>query len=290
MVSGGGVNGILLMLLADLAFALMASAAKEVGGRIPAAEIVFVRSVLSLAAAYWLLRVNRIPLRGKNPPLLWARGVIGYAALQCYFWALPQIPLGTAVMLNYTAPIFAVLFSFLLLGERPPLPVKTALAVSFLGIYLLAWPRFDGALPVAALAAGLASGILAGSVHVMIRHTHKSDPPLLVIFYFVLSSMIGSGLALCGAGWTPPTPPEWLGLVFITATSFMGQLYMTRSLQRAPVWVVSPFGYLTPVLAFLLGVFLWGELPHAASLTGAGIVIVCGVLMLAFFRPPDNAR
>ncbi len=283
------MNGIFLMLCADLAFALMASATKALGSHLPAAEIVFVRSLLSLVACYWLLRSQHIALGGNNPALLWARGIVGFIALQCYFWALPQLPLGMAVMLNYTAPIFAVIFSFLLLGERPPLVVKLCLAVSFGGIYLLSSSSLaGGAAP--ALAAGLTSGLLAGSVYVMIRHSHKGDDPLLVIFYFVLSATIGSGALLIKTGWVAPNGREWLELLFITATSFAGQLYLTRSLRKAPVWVVSPFGYLTPVLGYFLGVLLWKEIPTLRSLVGGAVVITCGVVMLVFFRPSDNAR
>lgn len=281
------MNGIFLMLCADLVFALMASATKTVGSRIPASEVVFVRSAVSLAALGWMLRANGIALRGKGPGLLWARGIIGYIALQSYFWALPQIPLGTAVMLNYTAPIFAVIFSFLWLKERPPRAVKSLLACCFVGIYLLASPQLGG--PVLALLAGLLSGILAGSVYVMIRRAQENDPALLVIFYFALSSTIGSGALLFVTGWVAPTPLEWWGLAAITASSFIGQLCLTRSLQKAPVWFVSPFGYLTPVLGLFLGILFWGEYPTTPGLAGGAIVIVCGILMLGFLRP-DNAR
>jgi drug/metabolite transporter (DMT)-like permease len=66
-------------------------------------------------------------------------------------------------------------------------------------------------------------------------------------------------------------------------------VYLTRSLQKAPVWLVSPFGYLTPVLGFFLGLLLWEEVPGIASILGASIVIVSGVVMLVFFRP-DSVR
>ena len=282
------MNGIFLMLCADLAFAVMAAATKFTGARLGAAEIVFVRSVFSLAALLGIFAKNKTSLRANDASLLWARGIIGYIALQCYFWAIPQIALGTAVMLNYTAPIFAVILSFLLLRERPSAAVKLSLAASFAGVYLLCSPEIAGR--PAALSAALVSGLLAGSVHVMIRRSRQTDPPLLVVFYFSLSSMIGSGILLWWAGWVAPSGAEWLGLLVITVSSFAGQLCLTTSLQKAPVWVVSPFGYLTPVLGLMLGTAFWREIPSAVNLAGGALVIVCGVVMLAFFRPPDNSR
>ena len=272
------MDGIFLMLCADLVFALMAAATKFTGARLPASEIVVVRSVLSCITLYFVLRTNKISLEAKEPGLLWARGVVGYIALQSYFWALPQLTLGTAVMLNYTAPIFAIIFSFYALGERPPLAVKLSLLALSAGIYLLCSGDFSGH-PVA-VAAGLLSGILAGSVYVMIRRGHKTDSPLLIIFYFSVCCALGSTILLLRTGCIAPTFSEWLGLLAISAASLLGQVFLTYSLRKSPVWAVAPFGYLTPVLSLVLGVFFWGETPSAANLLGGAMVILCGIVLV----------
>src|SRR5690349_10879046 len=138
------MNGIFLMLCSDVAFAVMAAAAKLAGSAVPACQVIFVRSLFSTAALFLYLKKRRISLKGGEPGLLWARGIIGYVALQCYFSAIPHLPLGTAVMLNYTAPIFAVALSVLLLRERPPLAVALLLVTSFAGVYLVASPKAGG--------------------------------------------------------------------------------------------------------------------------------------------------
>jgi drug/metabolite transporter (DMT)-like permease len=119
---------------------------------------------------------------------------------------------------------------------------------------------------------------------VLIRRGNKTDPPVRIIFYFTLASTIGSGMLLLLGGWTSPSPSEWLGLAVITISSLLGQLFLTYSLQKAPVWVVSPFGYLTPVLGVLLGYFLWQEKMTTANLIGCSIIVFCGCLMLRSFK------
>ena len=276
------MNGIFLMLASDLAFAVMAATLKFLGSGIPASEVVFVRSLVSTGLLWSYLTRRSMPLRAKEPGLLWARGIVGYVALQSYFWALPQLRLGTAVMLNYTAPIFAVVFSFVLLREKPAFVVLLSLAASFAGVWLLSSSEISGhSWP---LAAGLLSGLLAGMVYVMIRQSQKSDPPLLVIFYFTVCCTAVSGLLLFRTGWVTPTTQQWLLLTLITASSLAGQVLFTYALQAAPVWVVSPFGYFTPVLGMFLGLVFWKELPTAANLTGAAFIIGCGTLMLGYFR------
>ena len=272
------MDGIFLMLCADVAFAVMATATKWTGVHIPAFEIVFVRSAVSSAALILLCGIQRVSLRPKEPVLLWSRGIVGYIAMQCFFWALPRIALGTAVTLNYTAPIFAVVMSMLLMSEKPSLTAKLALALSFIGVWLLASPRFGGR-PEPLLAA-LVSGLLAGAVYVMIRRSRHADGPLLVIFYFTLTSTLATGLWTVFAGWTPPNFSEWAALAVITVSSFIGQLCLTYSLHKAPIWVVSPFAYMTPVLSLLFGWLLWREVPSTQNLLGSAIVIACGIVML----------
>ena len=275
------MNGILLMLCADAAFAVMAGATKFAGHHLPASEIVFVRSFLSCAALYLFLSHKKISLKANEPGLLWARGIVGYVALQCYFWALPQIALGTAVMLNYTAPIFAVIFSFFILREKPPVIVRGLLGVSLFGVYLLSSPEIHSR--PSAILAGLVSGLLAGAVYVMSRQSSRSDEPLLIIFYFTLSCAVGSGLLLLKTGRAPPSPLVWSALLLISLSSLFGQIFLTYSLQRSPIWLVAPFGYLTPVLSLALGMVLWGEMPNAANLIGGVLIITCGVVLLQKF-------
>lgn len=269
------------MLGADLAFAVMAASTKFTGKSVPASQIVFVRSFVSMCVLAWMLAAKRISFKGNQPRLLILRGVVGYIALQCYFWALPQIPLGTAVMLNYTAPVFAVLASYLFIKERPSFMAKFALALSFIGMLLLTAPQFVG--NPAAITAGLVSGVLAGAVHVMIRQSNKTDDPLLIVFYFTVACTAGSGLLMFKTGMVIPGVTEWLGLTAITVSSFIGQLCLTYSLQKAAVWKVSPFGYLTPVLGLALGILLWGEIPSTTSVLGSLLIIVCGSALVIHF-------
>ncbi len=271
-------EGIFLMLAASLAFAVMAAADKQLT-KMPASEVVFIRSALSTAVmGIYLARQKNNGWPGKRPLLLTARGVVGFAALILYFWALPRLHLGTAVMLNYTSPLFAVAASHLFLKEKTAHHAKTLILVSFAGVYLLTAPQMAEK-PLAFLAA-LASGFLVGLVHLLIRQsTNDEESPLLIIFYFTAICMIGALLFCPWVRWTVPSAEEWGPLLLITGCSYLGQLGLTYSLRKAAVSVVSPFGYITPVLGLVLGYFIWHENPGLAGYTGSLIVIVCGALL-----------
>jgi len=271
-------QGIFLMLGANVAFAAMAAADKELTD-LSASEVVFIRSALGTAAflLYFLWKKNS-GWPGKNPPVLTARGTFGFIALFLYFWALPKLHLGTAVMLNYTAPIFAVILSHWVLKEKSAHHAKALIAASFFGVYLLTAPQITEQ-PVA-FAAALASGFFVGVVHILIRRsTAGQEPPLLIIFYFMAICMIGALFLWPFSQWRMPAPREWIFLWVITVTSILGQLGLTYSLRKAAVTVVSPFGYFTPVMGLLLGFLIWKENPGWDGYLGSVIVIICGALL-----------
>ncbi len=267
------------LLAASVSFAVMAAATKSLAGGLPASEVVFIRSAFStLALLLYFLRYHNPEWPGKKPRVLLARGVIGFIALVLYFWALPRLHLGTAVMLNYTAPIFAVIASHLVFKEKSHAPMKLLTALSFFGVYLVTVPQFNEK-PIALLAA-LCSGFLAGMVHLLIRQSSGEDEsPLLIIFYFTTTCLVGSALFLPFAAWIWPRADQWPALLLITLSSFMGQLGLTYSLRKAPVPVVSPFGYITPVIGLVFGYVIWKENPGLSGYAGSCLVIICGTLL-----------
>jgi len=275
-------SGILWMALACLSFAVMAAAAKFCGKRIPVAEIILVRSFISSVVIGFLLLKTKGSFIGKNPPILASRGAIGFLALTLYFWAVSKLDLGTAVMLNYTSPIFALLWARLFIHERSTAESRTAVVISFAGVYLLSMPHFHA--HGVAIAAGLLSGVLAGSVQVLIRQSHEEDSSLTIIFYFTAICTLGSVilLGLSGAVW--PTRGEWLALLVVTLTSLVGQFGLTYSLKCAPVSVVTPFGYLTPIFGSLLGWLLWKESLSELGLFGGFLIIAGGILVYRSLR------
>lgn len=66
---------------------------------------------------------------------------LGHALHGLYFFALGQIPLGTAAALTATAPFFVLLLSPHVLGERVPWQRLMGVAVGFLGVCLITGPQ-----------------------------------------------------------------------------------------------------------------------------------------------------
>lgn len=273
------LTGILSMVKASLAFSLMALAVKLVSQTLPSLEAVFFRSLIGTLMILAIMKAKRVSLWGNKKGLMILRGLSGFAALSLHFYTIEHLPIGTAVMLNYTAPVFAALFAIMFLKERPSLFLWSMTIMSFIGVYLLVGAKIEDWNLMVLL--GLLSAVFVGIVYVSIRALRHHESPLTIIFYFTAVSTVGS-TAFLPFGFRWPNLWEWFLLLAVGIGSFYGQLWMTIALRRAPASLVTPFSYLVPLLSFIYGFLFFGDRLTALSLTGGAMIILAGSLISYF--------
>ena len=105
------------MLGSTLAFALMQICVKFLP-HIPAHELILFRSIVSVVLSVAMLQKLGLPLLGNNRKVLLMRGIFGTTALLMFFYTLQNIPLASAVTLQYLSPIFTALFAAIFLKEK----------------------------------------------------------------------------------------------------------------------------------------------------------------------------
>src|SRR3989338_8215041 len=213
-------QSVLKMTLAAVSFGIMATFVKWACQTITSNEVVFFRSILGSVMIGAMILKEGGSWTGKNLKILILRGVFGFAALSMHFYAISKLNLGVAVMLNYTAPIFVVLFARLLLKEKTTWKVNAAIILSFFGLYLLAGPQFE--VKPFPILIGILSGIFAALAYVFIRFNSEDESPYTIIFYFTTISTVGSfPLLVLGFHW--PNSLEWIALLGVVVGAFFGQ-------------------------------------------------------------------
>lgn len=272
------LSGIKLMSASAVAFSVMALCVKIATETLPPFQIVFFRSFFGMMMVLPFLRRRKSPFWGTERVKLVARGVSGCLALLLHFYTISKLELGLAVMLNYTAPIFAVILGVFLLKEKPGLSVWGLILLAFAGVVLLNSQSGMTWRPEVWMA--LVSSVFAAIAYVSIRTIRHRESPYTVIFYFTMISTVGS-LFFCH-GWKWPDLNEWLLTAGVVIFSFYGQLWMTTSLRRAPSYLVTPFQYLHPVLSFGYGWVLWGNPVTFRIGTGVFLIILSGSLISYF--------
>ncbi len=270
------LSAVRLMIMAAVAFSIMVLCVKKVSSSLPSLEIVFIRSLLGCLMILGVASFKKISLAGEERSKLALRGIYGFIALSLHFYTLAKLPLGTAVLLNYTAPLFILVFSLFFLKERTHPAVPFLVGLSFFGVYLL----IEGGFTAwnADVFWGLLSAVFSSFAYLTIASLKRREKPLTIIFYFTAISMLGSSVCFL-RGFVWPRPTEWVYLLGVGLGSYFGQLWMTIALRRAPASLVSPFSYLTPLLSFVYGFLFFEEKIAAISLAGAVIIIAGGCLL-----------
>lgn len=269
------------MCQASLVFSVMVIGVKLATATLPALEVVFFRSFLGTLLLIPLMVRKKISFLGKpsERKLLLLRGISGFLALTLHFYTISVLPLGIAVILNYTAIIFVAVLATIFIGERPGALLISMTLVSFVGVYLLVGADLQ-IRPEEGFAVflGILSAVFAAVAVFAIRSVGHRESPLTLIFYFTGLSTAGSCFYLpFGFEW--PDFKEWFALFLVAGGSFYGQLWMTIAYRRAPASLVAPFAYVTPLLSFLYGLVFWKEMPGVMNLLGAFLIILGGSLI-----------
>ncbi len=266
----------------------MGAIVKQATQELPAAMVVFVRNAFGLVAlAPWLVRGGCKGLATRCLRLHLLRSLAGLTSMYCFFYALSQLALANAVLLNYSAPLFIPIFALLWLKEPFPMPQRLAAVIGFSGIALILKP--DAGLLHPAALIGLTAGIFTALAFVGIRRMAETEPTTRIVFYFGFISTVISALPL---PWVWITPrPALLGLLLVMGVlATTAQLLMTRGYALAPAAQVGPFGYTIVIFAALLGWLLWGEVPDARAAWGALLVMGAGVLALQRSTPAHYGK
>lgn len=273
----------LWMIAASFLFACMGVCVKLAAATHNAVEITFWRSAISLLLMFGLVRLRGVSLH--TPHWRWqiTRGLVGFAALFSYFYAITLLPLATAVTLNYTSAIFLALY-LALAGWRMRSGMLGALAIGLVGVVLLLKPTFHEDQLLGGLI-GLGSGVLAGMAYFSVRELGaRGEAETRTVFYFSLVSTVCSGLWLAFGEINPIDADSGLILFGVAAFATLAQLAMTRAYSRGKTLLSAALAYSTVIFSSLAGVLFWGEVLPTSAWAAIGLIILSGIAATHFSR------
>ena len=278
--------GIGYMLMAVSLFGCMDVLVKWLGGGYPTLQIMFCRSLFAMLPT--LLMVLRDPagfgaLRTRQPLGHASRSLLGLGAMFGFFHAFSFMPLADVTAISFSAPVFIAGLSVLLLRETVGWHRWSAIVVGFVGMLVILRPNVGeagaGMLQSGALVVVAATAFYALAM-IQIRVLARTERTVTITFWFTLSLLLLTGIAM---PWFWVTPRSWTDLLLLALVGLFGgsaQLLMTRAYSIAPAAVVAPFDYTHLLWAVLFGWYLWGDFPDLQTWIGCAIVIASGLYIL----------
>lgn len=272
-------RGILLIILSAFCFAFM-NAFVKLSGDLPSVQKSFFRNFIAFLIALVLLIKDRKNFRFQKEGMgyLLLRSIFGTIGILCNFYAIDQLVLSDASMLNKMSPFFTILFSWIFLKERLRPFQGIAVLTAFLGSLLIIKPTLDFTDFIGS-AAGLFGGICAGFAYCMVRILGQKgmSKTFIVAFFSGFSCLVT--LPFLILDFHPMTWTQLLFLIGAGAAAAGGQFTITAAYCYAPAKEISVYDYSQIIFSTALGFLFFSEIPDGWSFLGYIIIIAAAVGM-----------
>ena len=288
--------GYALYLTASALFALNGSVSKvllETG--IPSTRL----SQLRVTAAFLVLLVvvlltNRSALRLRRAeiPRLLVYGILGIAMTQwLYFVSIARLPVGVALLIEFTAPIMVALWFRFGEGEPVRSAVWWGLILALIGLTLVSqvWQGFtlDVVGVVAAFGAAIALVIYYVTGERGVSGAGARDPVSLTMWGFAAAALFW---AVVQPWWSYPwhalenptsatgaltAVPTWLLVAYLVVLGTVVPFWLAlASMRHLRASQASTMGMSEPVIASVLAWLLLGEVLAPVQVAGGAVVLV----------------
>lgn len=272
------VRGALCSILSSFLFAIMSAGVKYSSQYISSEMVVFLRNACGLLFLLPWLRSSSMGLDIIKTQRFGAhliRTLTGLTAMYCFFYAIANLNLAEAVLLNFSSPMFIAIIALIWLNEPASKFVAIAIVIGFIGVNLILKPGFEEFSPAALV--GLCSGVFVAFAMVSIRNLSSTEPTVRIVFYFSVLSTLISAIPLIWR-WEMPGLNVWLVMLGAGLLATKAQLLMTYAYKQAPAAKIGVFAYTNVVFAAIFGWIFWGERIDLASFIGAVLICISGVV------------
>jgi S-adenosylmethionine uptake transporter len=286
-----------LMVLASLLFATMGVCVKLASAHYATGEIVFYRGVTGALMMLAFTRWQRGTLRTAVPAMHFWRSLSGVTALCLWFYALGNLPLATAMTLNYMSSVWMALFlmggAIMLGSARVDGRLIAAVLLGFAGVALILRPTIEQDQLWHGLI-GLLSGMVSATAYLQVTALGRAgEPEYRIVFYFSLGGVAAGLLTML---WTGVTAHRSLGaiglLLAVGVLATVAQLLMTRAYSTGRTLVNASLQYLGIAFSFIYGVLLFDDRVTWMALAGMALIVAAGLgaTQLRSRAAPDDAR
>lgn len=287
-------KGIVYMVFASFCFALMGAAARALGERLGAVELVLFRNLIGVIFLFFSVWKRPIKQVGGRNGLLIFRGIIGTLALFTFFYSITAIGLAEAITYQQTYPIFLALMSYYFLQEYLKKKEWIAIFVGFGGICFIFLPQMSGGLAqINNHFLGVLNAIMTAMAYLSIRKLSTRYDARVIILSFMLSgillpifSLLVGYIAKPTGAWQIvfptfvfPVHREWLWIALLGFAALLGQIYLTKAFTHGKAGLISVAGYSNIVFSVFFGWLLGDAFPAWTSLVGIFLVILGGFLI-----------
>jgi drug/metabolite transporter (DMT)-like permease len=216
------------------------------------------------------------------------RVVFATLDVACFYWAVADLPLANVMTYYLAGPIFVTAIAGSVLKEPVGWRRWTAVLIGFVGVVIALRPglvALEGPKLWASLIA--LAGSITFSLSMISTRTLRGTGATILITTQTVGALVFGAIA-APFTWIAPGAFDAALLALLGIVAMAAHLCINRSLVLAPASTVVPYQYTTIVWAVLFGYWVFGDVPDAAMLAGAAIIIGAGLFI--FLREQARSR
>lgn len=270
-------DGIVLILLATLAFASLDTATKYAGTLAPVLMLLWFRYLFQAVVTF----VLRFPVQGLallrtgNPRFQALRGVLLLITSACSFLGLQYLPVGEFTAIVMLSPLAATALAAWLLKDHVTVRRWLLMAIGLLGVLLVVRPGgqvFSWALlfPVVLVSTYAAFQVLTSRLS-------GEENPYTTHFYTGLTGTLLM-VPVAFLHWdTAALLAHWPWFMALGFFGTFGHLMLIWAFMRAPAMVLTPYLYAQIAFATLFGWLFFRHVPDGWAWVGIAVIAASGV-------------
>jgi len=236
----------------------------------------FWRTMVSagLGAVAWRVGNSGLP-SGRTLRIHLLRGTVTTAMALLFFWGLARVPMAQAITLAYIAPLLALLFAAVTLGERVGRRVVIASVAALAGVLVVLAGQARATLGPEAFAGSIAilvSAVLYAINLVIARVQSQAAGPGEIAFF---QSTTVTVLLACAAPWLAVFPPSvlWPQIVIAAVLATSSLWLLAWAYAHGETGYLATTEYTSFLYAAVLGWAVFGETVSLFTILGAAIIV-----------------
>ncbi|MEX0922304.1 MAG: DMT family transporter [Rhodovibrionaceae bacterium] len=275
-------HGILLLSTAVALFAGVDAMTKFLRADYGALQMLFIAMSFSLipVTLQGLKTQGRALFHLRRRRLMAVQVLLGAGSQLLVYWSLKSLPLALFSVIAFTSPLFLILFSWCLLGEKIGPRRAAAVALGFLGVVLAYLPEMQGLdaseLNLAALAA-LAASLTYALVLITINRMEEEGTGTLG-FYNTFGHVVLLWPVLL-LDWQPVAGGDWFWFAALGITTGTGWVMTVHAYRIAAASLLASYEYLYLVWAGIFGFVFFDELLGPAFWLAALLIVGSGLYL-----------
>jgi S-adenosylmethionine uptake transporter len=224
--------------------------------------------------------------RSRYPGINFLRGLILFIGMFIWCYGLDTSQLSVACLINFTTPMFTLIFAALILKEKIGKARIAATIIGFLGVVIVLNPR-TASFPTATASLFLLSAIFFALLDILNKKLVTKETTLGSLFFTGFFTMLCTlGVMFCmDSGIHSLAETFTMGWQSVMLLALLGVganfllFFILKSLHYIDVSAMAPFRYAELILASIFGYLFFDEKISVNAILGA-IVIIPSVIYL----------